>query len=79
MEVNKSKIFTEEIDNNDTTVMVVRNGVGWTCRISNQERRNRHQCIYLRDQLRLHWMNYDMHRARKDEWTEDEYSYITRK
>ena len=66
------------MENSDAMVMAVGNDIGITGRISNQEKNNRHRGMHLRDKLRISLINHDMHRARNEEWTEDEHTYITR-
>ena len=77
-ELNERSIFTDDIANSDALVMVVGNDVGAGGRVSNQDKNNRHRGMQIRDQLRISLMDHDMHRARKDEWVEDENTYITR-
>ena len=46
--------------------------------ISNNERSERLKEMILRDELRVSLRDHDMHRAKKEEWSEDEYNYATR-
>ena len=58
--------------------MVVGNGVGLCGNIFNNERSERLKVIKLRDEHRVSLRDHDMHRPRKEEWSEDEYNYATR-
>lgn len=47
--------------------MDVGNDVGLSNMITNEEKKTRHQGIYIRDQLRILLKNHDMHRTRNEE------------
>ena len=66
-EENERRIFTEDMENSGTMVMVVGNDIGMTGRISNQKKNDRHRGMQLKDKLRIFLMNHDMHRARNEE------------
>ena len=66
-EANERRIFTEDMENSGSMIMVVGNDVGITGRISNQKKNDRHRGMQLKDKLRIFLMKHDMHRARNEE------------
>ena len=77
--VQERHIFEQGLRDNGITPIVVGNQAGMgSGRPSNDHIQSRTDGLRLRDQLKNDLQNYDLHRPRKSEWDEDDYSHVIR-